>query len=163
MPSVLPGHPAVPACAKMPREIITVQLGQCGNQSKEGAVCVCSVCVCVCVCVCVYVVCVCCECDVYVCVGWCVCMVRDKYSLLYICVWYLSLSDKELICMQAPLAHYISAVGMEFWKQLCAEHGINPGKYELLLSVIVVSQAVLICMDWVRSINTQYHAYSVIP
>ena len=31
----------------MPREIITVQLGQCGNQSKEGVVCVCACVVCV--------------------------------------------------------------------------------------------------------------------
>lgn len=32
---------AIHACGKMPREIITVQLGQCGNQSKEGVVFVC--------------------------------------------------------------------------------------------------------------------------
>jgi len=32
---------AIHAFGKMPREIITVQLGQCGNQSKEGVVFVC--------------------------------------------------------------------------------------------------------------------------
>ena len=53
----------------MPREIITVQLGQCGNQSKF------------------------------------IFKVEN-------CVLLLT----------------IIAVGMEFWKQLCAEHGINPGK-----------------------------------
>ncbi len=55
----------------MPREIITVQLGQCGNQSEYPR------------------------------------------AFAYSTEYYL----------------LIFIVGMEFWKQLCAEHGINPGKH----------------------------------
>lgn len=57
----------------MPSEIITLQLGQCGNQSEQ----------------------------------------RLTRFVLSIC------------------NHRSSLVGMEFWKQLCAEHGISPeGKLE---------------------------------
>jgi tubulin gamma len=55
----------------MPSEIITLQLGQCGNQSE----------------------------------------IKEIVLLSYLCI----------MCL----------VGMEFWKQLCAEHGISPeGKLE---------------------------------
>ena len=54
----------------MPREIITIQLGQCGNQSIR--------------------------------------------------------CDKPKVINDAYYFILLAAVGMEFWKQLCAEHGISP-------------------------------------
>ena len=69
----------------MPREIITVQLGQCGNQSKQ------QLCL------------------------WCVCVCGGG-------------GGKATESVHPFVQQYLSAVGMEFWKQLCAEHGINPGR-----------------------------------
>ena len=71
----------------MPREIITLQIGQCGNQST--------------------------------------------FPLEFRGIRCLSISNSRFVSMQ-DLTLFFSfkqTVGMEFWKQLCAEHGIRPGKF----------------------------------
>lgn len=56
----------------MPRDLITLQLGQCGNQSK------------------------------------------NPYIFI---IYFVVMHHKH---------NFYLLVGMEFWKQLCTEHGINP-------------------------------------
>jgi hypothetical protein len=79
---------------KMPSEIITLQLGQCGNQSK-----------------------------------WIDLIIRNiiQYDTIN-----AGAKDKNKIGIICEINwDYFCLVGMEFWKQLCAEHGISPeGKLE---------------------------------
>lgn len=35
-------------------------------------------------------------------------------------------SNIMFVCLKCDFVDFV--VGMEFWKQLCAEHGISPGK-----------------------------------
>ena len=74
----------------MPSEIITLQLGQCGNQSESD----------------------------FIDIGTNEHSERKPIKLIY----------HSFRTLEENL---ISLVGMEFWRQLCAEHGISPeGKLE---------------------------------
>lgn len=63
----------------MPCEMITLQLGQCGNQSRY-----------------------------------------------YLFLLYFQVLKMFLVFRRNPLISFNFLVGFEFWKRLCAEHGINP-------------------------------------
>ena len=67
----------------MPREIITVQVGQCGNQSQTAT--------------------------------------TTRPALFDAA---MSLDTRRIICSYVVL-RLLCSVGTEFWKRLCAEHGIN--------------------------------------
>lgn len=51
------------------------------------------------------------------------------------------------------------AVGMEFWKQLCAEHGIRPGKYHLWLSKFLVLMFIRLCVSYFFNNEYFYRRY----
>ena len=116
----------------MPREIITLQIGQCGNQSKfflerlrlprnhrrATHVCTC----------------------------------RNKL------IAYVAFFKLKSFCFSSLSC----SVGMEFWKQLCAEHGIRPGRSSLLFCFLkcnpyiflLVKPSLIIFKD--RNCHTQF-------
>lgn len=91
----------------MPREIITVQLGQCGNQSERQHSSLTRV-------------------FGQRALTWSTCAVVHAHAKLST-LQQLSLHAclRALVSYALHTPHNVSAVGMEFWKQLCAEHGIS--------------------------------------
>ena len=51
---------------------------------------------------------------------------------------------REIITLQ--LGQCGNQIGSEFWKQLCAEHGISPGKYPLLFVVYDIASIVILTL-----------------